>query len=120
MKASRCLIILFIVSWGVASIARPASGADIYQGRVVDEETGQPLAGAAVTVVWAHDEIRHEGRVRLDEAPSPIPSWMNVNLAATAATGAGPGAPSGELDARLRRTSRAPREHQEIADTTAR
>lgn len=55
MKTSRRLIIVLIVLWGVAS--SPLSAADLYQGRVVDEETGQPLAGAVLTVVWFRSPI---------------------------------------------------------------
>ena len=55
MKTSRRLIIVLIVLWGVAS--RHLSAADLYQGRVVDEETGQPLAGAVLTVVWLRSPI---------------------------------------------------------------
>ena len=55
MKTSRRLIIVLIVLWGVAS--SHLSAADLYQGRVVDEETGQPLAGAVLTVVWFRSPI---------------------------------------------------------------
>lgn len=55
MKVSRWLILIFIVSW--SAIARPLFAADLYQGRVVDEETGQPLTGAVVTVVWYKSPI---------------------------------------------------------------
>jgi S1-C subfamily serine protease len=76
--------------------------------------------GVDVTVVWVRDEIRHEGHTRLDEAPSPIPSWMNVESASAVTNGPGPSGRTAELDARLRGTARAPREHLELADTTAR
>jgi hypothetical protein len=55
MKASRWLILIFFVSW--SAIARSLSAADLYQGRVVDEETGQSLAGAVVTVIWFRSAI---------------------------------------------------------------
>jgi hypothetical protein len=57
MKSSRGLILVLIVLWGVASTSRHLSAADLYQGRVVDEETGQPLAGAVLTVVWFRSPI---------------------------------------------------------------
>lgn len=76
--------------------------------------------GAEVTVVWVRDEIRHEGRTRLDEAPSAIPSWMNVEASSSVSSGAGPGGSAAGFDTRLPRTGRAPREHRETADTTAR
>jgi hypothetical protein len=34
--------------------------------------------GAEVRVVWVRDEMRQEGRVRLEEAPSAVPSWMKL------------------------------------------
>lgn len=57
MKVSRWLLLVFIVSWAAVPTAGPACGADLYQGRVVDEETSQPLAGAVVTVVWFRSPI---------------------------------------------------------------
>jgi hypothetical protein len=51
MIATRWLIFVLVFAW-VGSVSQPVYGADVYQGRVVDEETGQPLAGAVVTVVW--------------------------------------------------------------------
>jgi len=57
MKLSRWMILIFTISWGLGPIARLVSGADLYQGRVLDEETSQPLAGAAVTVVWFRSPI---------------------------------------------------------------
>jgi hypothetical protein len=60
------------------------------------------------------DEIKQEGHTRLDEAPSPIPSWMRVDSSSSA--GSGPGGQA----ARDRRTSRALHERSEFADSTAR
>ena len=54
--ATRCLMLVIVLSW-VCSSAQPLYGADVYQGRVVDEETGQPLVGAVVTVVWFRSPI---------------------------------------------------------------
>ena len=57
MKVSRWLFLILSVCSGLGSSYRPLSAADIYQGRVVDEETSQPLAGAVVTVVWFRSPI---------------------------------------------------------------
>ncbi len=56
MGVTRCLIFVLVLSW-VVSTDRPVYGADVYQGRVVDEETGQPLVGAVVTVIWFRSPI---------------------------------------------------------------
>ena len=53
---SRCQMFVLVLLW-VSTTPHPMYGADIYQGRVVDEETGQPLAGAVVTVVWFRSPI---------------------------------------------------------------
>lgn len=60
--------------------------------------------GAEVRLVWVRDELASEARVRLDEAPSAIPSWMRVEPAATSGGGgATPASPSEP------RAARAPR-----------
>jgi hypothetical protein len=47
------LLVLVVFAWfGSVGFDRALPAADLYQGQVVDEETGQPLVGAAVTVVW--------------------------------------------------------------------
>src|SRR5262245_61401337 len=46
MKAS------FAVLLGFLLVGSVLSAADLYHGQVVDEETGQPLSGAVVTVIW--------------------------------------------------------------------
>jgi serine protease Do len=74
--------------------------------------------GATVSVVWVRDELKQEGRTKLDEAPSAIPSWMKVDSSSSLSGGSGPGGLA--LDVRDRRPSRAPREHSELADTTSR
>jgi S1-C subfamily serine protease len=77
--------------------------------------------GVVVTVVWVRDEIRHEGRTRLDEAPSAIPSWMDVGSASSALSlGAGAGGASADLDAPPHHPARMLRERHDAADTTAR
>jgi len=63
-----------------------------------------------VNLVWVRDEIRHEGRAKLDEAPSAIPSWMNVD-ATSAISGGGPTA---------RHPARLAGEHRGLPDSTNR
>jgi serine protease Do len=74
--------------------------------------------GATVKLVWVRDELRREGRTKLDEAPSAIPSWMGVDTSSSLSAGAGPGGLA--LDARDRRPTRALREQSLLADTTSR
>jgi serine protease Do len=75
--------------------------------------------GAEVSLVWVRDEIKQEGHVKLDEAPSAIPSWMKVDTTSSLSSGSGPGGPAGEA-ARDRRPSRALRVRTELADTLSR
>jgi len=75
--------------------------------------------GAEVSLVWVRDEIKQEGHVKLDEAPSAIPSWMKVDSTSSLSAGAGPGGPAAEVT-RDRRPSRALRERSEQADTLSR
>src|SRR6266403_1901000 len=56
VSMSRCLMFVLGLLW-VSTTPHPMYGADIYQGRVIDEETGQPLAGAVLTVVWFRSPI---------------------------------------------------------------
>ena len=48
MKTSRGPILVLIVSWGWLPLLGTISTADLYQGRVMDEETGEPSAGAVL------------------------------------------------------------------------
>jgi serine protease Do len=75
--------------------------------------------GATISLVWVRDEIRQEGRTRLDEAPSAIPSWMRVDSSSSLSAGAGPGGLAADAS-RDRHPSRAPRENSQLADTTSR
>lgn len=77
------------------------------------------VAGPAteVKLVWVRDELGREGRTRLDEAPSAIPSWMRVESTPAISNGAGPSGTPTALDARAPRAGRALRE---AADSTAR
>jgi len=74
--------------------------------------------GADISLVWVRDEIKQEGHTKLDEAPSPIPSWMRVDASPALSGGAGPGGLPAEPASRERRAMRAPR--PELADTTSR
>lgn len=77
--------------------------------------------GAEVKIVWVRDEIGHEGKVKLDEAPSPIPSWMRVEPMPTSAAGAGlSGQGRTALEPGAKAPSRSPREQRGLADSTAR
>ena len=76
--------------------------------------------GAVVSLVWVRDEIKQEGRARLDEAPSAIPAWMRVEPSSALTAGAGPGGLATDPTARVRRPSRAAIESPGAADTTSR
>ncbi|HXS83064.1 MAG TPA: S1C family serine protease [Methylomirabilota bacterium] len=75
--------------------------------------------GATISLVWVRDEIKQEGRTKLDEAPSAIPSWMSVDSSSSLSAGSGPGGMAADAP-RDRRPSRAPRENSQLADTTSR
>ena len=75
--------------------------------------------GATISLVWVRDEIKQEGRTKLDEAPSAIPSWMSVDSSSSLSAGSGPGGMAADAS-RDRRPSRAPRENSQLADTTSR
>jgi hypothetical protein len=67
------------------------------------------------------DELGHDGSVRLDEAPSPIPSWMRVEPVATSAAGAGlSNQGRTALEPGGKAPSRTMREQNGLADTTGR
>jgi serine protease Do len=76
--------------------------------------------GAQVSIVWVRDELRHDGTTRLDEAPSAIPSWMNVESPPALSGGPGPNGERAALDARLRLAGRRPVELRGASDTTSR
>jgi hypothetical protein len=47
--------------------------ADIYHGKVIDEETGEPLAGASVTVIWYKTPIvQFEGSLYFQSAQETL------------------------------------------------
>ncbi len=73
--------------------------------------------GAPVTIVWVRDELRQEGSTRLDEAPSAIPSWMNVDASPALSAGDGPSGNRARLEARMRTAARRP---MELRDSTLR
>lgn len=61
----------------------------------------------SVRLVWARDELRHEGSVALSESPSEIPSWMSIDLPAPAvhppAAGGTTGQRIADIEEKLRR-----------------
>lgn len=67
---------------------------------------------AEVKLVWVRDELGREGRVRLDEAPSAIPSWMRVDAPAAVGVNGATTAPTA-FDARTSRTVRGVRDSAE-------
>jgi len=68
---------------------------------------GATPPGTVVHVVWAHNDMRREGRVAVGESPSPVPSWMrsDTTLTEPATEGAPPVKPTA-LDTRIRRGDR--------------
>jgi hypothetical protein len=60
------------------SFLQPANAADLYHGTVVDDETGQPLSGAVVTVIWYTTPIVSMERTR---------SFLNAQEALTDSEG---------------------------------
>ncbi|HTR96373.1 MAG TPA: S1C family serine protease, partial [Candidatus Acidoferrales bacterium] len=66
--------------------------------------------GTNVDVVWAHNELRHEGRVALSESPTPIPSWMMPPPGASdvgpASGAAAPNPRIADLEAQIKKLSR--------------
>ena len=52
MKFWRCVLLILLIAWNGSTDLHMSYAADLYHGRVVDEETGQPLSGAVLTVVW--------------------------------------------------------------------
>jgi hypothetical protein len=51
-----------IVLW--VGVTSTVSSAEVYQGKVVDADTGEPLVGAAVTVIWYRNPIVYTDRNR--------------------------------------------------------
>lgn len=51
MTVARYVLLVLAFFLG-GSTFQDVYGADVYQGRIVDEQTGQPLVGAVITVVW--------------------------------------------------------------------
>ena len=52
MRTWRLLLLSmsFLCFWNVDAF--PVRGADVYQGTVLDRETGKPLADAVLVVIW--------------------------------------------------------------------
>lgn len=58
-------LFLSVTTWCDAVYFMPsAPGADLYHGTVIDEETGQPISGAVVTVIWYKSPILYMDRTR--------------------------------------------------------
>lgn len=64
MKFCRCRFLNLTIFCVAVTIVQPAHTAELYHGRVVDEETGQPLVGAVVTVIWYKSPIVYMDRTR--------------------------------------------------------
>ncbi len=64
MKFWRYLFLFPTIFGAAGFMVNSARSADLYHGRVVDEETGQALAGAVVTVVWFRRPIIAMERTR--------------------------------------------------------
>ena len=43
-------VVAILLGWNLLAVR--ALSSDVYHGTVVDEETGEPLEGASVTVIW--------------------------------------------------------------------
>jgi hypothetical protein len=56
------LVIAVFLAWNllVPLLVRSAT----YHGKVIDEETGQPIAGAVIAVIWYHSQILHMAETR--------------------------------------------------------
>jgi hypothetical protein len=52
MKSYSFVVLLIVILCGGGYFPPPVHASDLYHGTVVDEETGQPLSGAVVAVVW--------------------------------------------------------------------
>jgi hypothetical protein len=55
LKAPQRSILTLIVLW--FGLISTVASADIYQGKVVDANTGEPLAGAVVAVIWYRNPV---------------------------------------------------------------
>jgi S1-C subfamily serine protease len=66
---------------------------------------GATPPGTTVQLVWAHKDMRQEGRVRIDESPTTIPTWMRPDSAAAGLAGPAAGAArAADSELRARRT----------------
>jgi hypothetical protein len=73
MKVGQWLLATMILCVGLSFFASSSFCADVYHGRVVDEETGEPLAGASVTVVWYRTPIvQLEGSLYFQSAQETV------------------------------------------------
>ena len=64
MQLRPFLFVLATMLCGGGWFLQPTHAADLYHGRVVDEETGEPLSGAVLTVIWYTTPIVSMERTR--------------------------------------------------------
>jgi len=73
MNTRRGFLSLFTVCVSVILLGSVTLAADVYHGKVVDEETGEPLAGASVTVIWYRTPIvQLEGSLYFQSAQETV------------------------------------------------
>ena len=53
------VFLILVTSLLSTGCGHPLLAADLYHGQVVDEETGQPLVGAIITVIWSKAPLVH-------------------------------------------------------------
>ena len=75
--ASACVLTLVASSVFVAPV-RAAQLAQPFSGRVVDERTGNPIAGAAVTIAGVPGSVKSDADGRFTFEPSPAPPFQVV------------------------------------------
>ena len=59
MRSLFAVFLILLASLVSTGPVQPLSAADLYHGQVVDEETGQPLVGAVITVIWSKAPLVH-------------------------------------------------------------
>ena len=59
MQSLFSVFLILITSLLSTGCGHPLLAADLYHGQVVDEETGQPLVGAVITVIWSKAPLVH-------------------------------------------------------------
>lgn len=64
-----------------------AAASDIYQGRIVDEQTGAPLGGTVITVVWFRSPLVYMDRRREFQSAQEAIADTNGNFSLLVAPG---------------------------------